>query len=325
MTIRPLPRVHSSVPEAPPSFFTNDSLQEITYNISLLTTNPIANSIFYFFPSLSKLTTSDRQLNKRDDSLNEFVDHETRLYWRREVKQLLKCAGWDTRSENDGKVDIYLSLNNTIDSCGGRWSLGVPLINIPMSRSALAQRPDEDLAKGKNFASPAIQGRWHLSHDELQFFVARAIAYVQHNHSFCRTLVKAALLAVGVFPILCSIGLLAKIGMGAAALGVHIYNERSFQGELDIWALQILEARYGDQKKAFNVALGALRKLQDRNFAALRENPARRWFICDRNWLGFERGDHILRVNEPPLSRRIHRIERLQRKINAYESSQLTA
>lgn len=268
--------------EAAPSFFTSDALQEITYNVSLLITNPFINLAYYFIPSLSKLSSYDRQLDIQDISLRRWIQDGSKQELLDEIRELQNHAGLQKY-----KIHSYCTMDNAVDARGGLWSIGDPLINIP-----------------GDFLTPPenLEDIWHFSREELHFFIARAMSYIQNNHSLARTLIKVVLLAATVFPLFTTLTLSSKIAIGVISLALYVYNERTFESRLDKLALKVLEKKYPSKNKAKEIALGALRKLQKQTQTLLKERSARRFFLS-------EDGNHFLRINKPLLTTRIQKLE----------------
>ena len=187
----------------------------------------------------------------------------------------------------------------SLHSFGGKFSLGTPLLSIP---DFYLTRPDKTLLGEEEPKNPHL-----FSNEETSFLIARELGYIAHNHSVLRLAIKVTFFASGILALFGPLGVLCKFLISGISLGCLIWEERTFQQQMDKIGVEILAQTYPDKsiQRAAQVAINTLTKIQDLNKESRRENRKLRWFISAR-------GDNWLDITMPPLTQRVQALEKLR-------------
>ncbi len=255
--------------------------------ISILTIDPYVNLFSYLFPSLGTCSSQKLQTDLSLEPMMPFVETEPML---EEIKALATHTGIKR------EISTYITLNQTLSSNGGRYSIGTPNLSIPVH---YLFRPNQQ----GNFLNGAHgdwfrDSSWVFSDDETRFLIARELAKIQTSSLFLKIAIKVAIIAALVISFTDGIALGAALYIGI--LGVQLLLKRDSETKADIKAVETLRER-----KVVNPtspALSALEKMGRQNLARRENSLLSRLYIT-------QSGNNVLDFIHPFLTTRMEKLE----------------
>jgi len=259
--------------------------------VSSLTVDPKKSLVFYLFPILGALASSYVEMRLNDPAQAAMMPEGPKEFVLREIQNLTECAGIRR------KVVPYCGLTHSFYSCGGTLSLTKPALFMPHHHIF---RPGKSFFTQERAEENLSLELWNFSDDETRFFICRELGHIKKNDALLRIAIKVAIIAAVFVFYATPLGLLGGLVLFITALGLYLYSERSFQAKMDLVAVDILAIRLGNnQRRATEVAIAALRKLQRQNLDRRERNKLCRLYITKKG------GANLLDFKHPLLPSRI--------------------
>ena len=277
-------------------YLEGDHTEELARICSSITMfDPVKTAISYLLPWVGAWLSNQVELRKGDRLQEMLLTSRAKTIAFDLVRRLKETA------EIEGDVALYTSLNYRCSSYGGTFSLGAPIISVPLYFLTKHQVSIFEGAVEENPEEPPEA--WNFNSDEVTFLIAWEMAHIKSNDALLRIASKTLLVASLFFfftmpaPVLVSSSLIVAIGV------LYLILERQIHAKLDIEAVNILIKYFGgDTQKAVGAAASALEKLINQNIT---RKEWKSW------WNGFyltKSGNNLLDLDHPFLTNRLKRV-----------------
>ncbi|HSX10744.1 MAG TPA: M48 family metalloprotease [Chlamydiales bacterium] len=272
----------------------SDHLEQLSRAASLLTVDPLRDTLYYFFPLIGAYLNDYREL-RSDPSQGAMMPPRATDQILAEVKNLTRCA------RIRRKIHTYIGLKTQFACCGGIYSLATPALFIPDQHlfrrdgnSAFAQG-----GQGANLQDPL----WTYSDDQTRFLIARELGQIKENSILVRIAIKIAAVAA-IFIIYASpFGWTLGLALAVSAIGLYILSERKFQARADTLGIEILGRRLHNPRRAAEIAIETLNKQMRQNIYRREHTALGRFYIT-------QSGNNVLDLLHPYLTTRRSQCER---------------
>lgn len=264
---------------------------------SVATVDPLTNIFYYLYPPLGAWLCGHQELRSNDHLQSTLLSESARQGAFRLVEQLRLAANIDR------EISVYTSDGYSCASFGGGCSISNPIISIPrgfLAESGGSVFGDEPLPPGVTEPGP----HWKYSPDETLFFIAREVAHVRANNALLRIAEKVLYLSSLFFIIALPVYWLVGLWLLAGSSLLHILAEQAVNSQMDLTAVDILEALWGDRDRAKAAAISAIEKLIAQNKERREGNLLCRFYIS-------ESGNNFLDLTRQPLTLRLEQLRTL--------------
>lgn len=284
----------AAIAPRPPLRIELDHAEHLMRAVSAITIDPYKSFVYYFFPVLGAFMSSYVEMRRNDPAQVAMMPEGPKDLILREIQNITDCAGI-----RRGVVP-YCGLTHSFYSLGGSLSLTKPALFMPHHHIF---RPGKSYFTQERAEENLPQELWSFSDDETRFFISRELGHIIKNDGLLRIAIKVAIIAAAFVFYATPLGFIGGAVIFIAALGMYLFSERSFQAKMDIFGVDILAKRLGNnQRRATEVAIAALTKLQRQNIERREQSKLCRIYTT-------KSGNNILDLNHPFLTTRIARLQ----------------